>query len=131
MILAFDEFSKYHKNKYNIIFHVICGTIFMTSLFLMTNELLLFVYILLLFLTIGELKITLGIFAILLTMINLLRNYNFGMSSFVIFYFLPELSHYLTSEPTVMTLKDATPLSILVNIFYLLPFSIMCLFKPS
>jgi len=46
---------------------------------------------------------------------------------FLIFYFLPDLSHYLTGEKTVMTLENITIESLFVNIFYLLPFSFVCL----
>lgn len=131
----FDEFDKYHKNKYNLIFHVICGFCFMSSLFLLTNDLSLIMYTLLLFLTISELKISVAIFIVLFTMVKLLKNYNFStkakLLSFLTFYFLPDLSHYLTNEPTMLNISDVTPLSAFTNIFYLLPFSITCLFKSS
>ena len=131
----FDEFDKYHKNKYNLIFHVICGFCFMSSLFLLTNDLSLIMYTLLLFLTISELKISVAIFIVLFTMVKLLKNYNFStkakLLSFLTFYFLPDLSHYLTNEPTMLNISDVTALSAFTNIFYLLPFSITCLFKSS
>lgn len=131
----FDKFDKYHKNKYNLFFHVICGFCFMTSLFLLTNDLMLIIYALLLFLTIGDLKVPSFIFIVLFTMINLLRNYDFStktkLLSFLTFYFLPDLSHYLTNEPTMLNISDITPLSVFTNILYLLPFSITCLFKSS
>ena len=31
----FNDFEKYHKNKYNLYFHIFCGFIFMTFLFLL------------------------------------------------------------------------------------------------
>ena len=34
----FVEFEKYHKNVYNIYFHVACGFVFMTFLFLLSND---------------------------------------------------------------------------------------------
>ncbi len=33
----FIDFKKYHKNKYNIYFHIVCGFIFMCSLFLLSK----------------------------------------------------------------------------------------------
>ena len=107
----------------------------MSSLFLLTNDLSLIMYTLLLFLTISELKISVAIFIVLFTMVKLLKNYNFStkakLLSFLTFYFLPDLSHYLTNEPTMLNISDVTPLSAFTNIFYLLPFSITCLFKSS
>ena len=64
----FIEFKKYHKNIYNIYFHVLCGFVFMTFLFLLLNNysnVLLILYSLLILFTIKNLLITFIIFSIL------------------------------------------------------------------
>lgn len=80
----------------------------------------------------NSLFISLIMFIILLTLTNMLSKYNISKLTlfilFLFFYFLPELSHKLTNEKTVLNINNITPFSIFVNIFYLLPFSIKCLF---
>lgn len=144
----FIEFEKYHKNIYNIYFHIVCGFIFMTLLFSLcknySNVLLIIYSLLLLFIIhnlfsihtlfttfIITLIITFTIFMILFIMIYFIKKYKFKTSTlfllFLVFYFLPDLSHYLTNEPSMLNINNITPLSLFTNIFYLLPFSIMCL----
>jgi uncharacterized membrane protein YGL010W len=130
----FIDFKKYHKNKYNIYFHIVCGYIFMCSLFLLSktySNLLLILYSLLVLFTIQNLFVTIVMFFVLLLIMGGLNKYKlssiqlFGL--FLLFYFLPDLSHYLTNEPSMLNINNITPLSVFTNIFYLLPFSIMCL----
>ena len=45
----------------------------------------------------------------------------------IIFYLLPEVSHYITDEPTVLKIENLNPISLFINIFYLLPFGILSL----
>ena len=130
----FIEFEKYHKNIYNIYFHVLCGFVFMTFLFLLSNNysnVLLILYSLLLLFTINNLLITFIIFSILFVMIYVIKKYKIKtyliFLSFLVFYFLPDLSHYLTNEPSLLNINNITLVSLFTNIFYLLPFSIMCL----
>jgi hypothetical protein len=130
----FIEFEKHHKNIYNIYFHIVCGFIFMTFLFLLCNNysnVLLIIYALLLLFTIHNLLITFIIFIILFFMVYIVKKYKFKTEIvfllFLVFYFLPDLSHYLTNEPSMLNINNITPLSLFTNIFYLLPFSIMCL----
>ena len=129
----FIDFEKYHKNIYNIYFHIVCGFIFMTFLFLLCNNysnVLLIIYSLLILFTIHNIVITFIIFIILFILVYLVKKYKFKISTifllFLGFYFLPDLSHYLTNEPSMLNINNITPLSLFTNIFYLLPFSIMC-----
>ena len=130
----FIDFKKYHKNKYNIYFHIVCGFIFMCSLFLLSktySNIILILYSLLILFTIQNLLVTIVMFFVLLLIMCGLNKYKlssiqlFGL--FLLFYFLPDLSHYLTNEPSMLNINNITPLSVFTNIFYLLPFSIMCL----
>uniref|UniRef100_A0A6C0EFT5 Uncharacterized protein n=1 Tax=viral metagenome TaxID=1070528 RepID=A0A6C0EFT5_9ZZZZ len=136
----FIDFEKYHKNVYNIYFHIVCGFVFMTFLFLLSNSysysysyVLLILYSLLILFTIHNLFITFIIFIILFFMVYFIKKYKFKKVNifllFLVFYFLPDLSHYLTNEPSMLNINNITPLSLFTNIFYLLPFSIMSLFN--
>lgn len=84
-----------------------------------------------LFFTIHNLLITLTIFSILFIMVHIIKKYKISKTNifilFLVFYFLPELSHYLTKEKTILNINNITFLKIFTNIFYLLPFSIMSL----
>ncbi len=134
----FIEFEKYHKNIYNIYFHIICGFIFMTFLFLLSNNysnILLVIYSLLLQFTIYNLYVTFIIFIIIYFMIYFMKKYKLKKANifllFLVFYFLPDLSHYLTNESSMLNINNITPLSLFTNIFYLLPFSIISLFNSK
>ena len=128
----FIEFKKYHKNIYNIYFHIVCSFIFMTFLLCNKNSnVLLIIYSLLLLFTINKLLITFIIFIILFFMVYLVKKYNFKPENifllFLVFYSLPDLSHYLTNEPSMLNINNITPLSLFTNVFYFLPFTLMCL----
>jgi len=130
----FNEFEQYHNNIYNIYFHIVCGFIFMTFLFLLSNKysnLFLILYSLIILFTIHNLFISIIIFIVLFIMNYFIKKNNFSKTNifmlFLVFYFLPDLSHYLTNEPSMLNINNITPLSLFTNIFYLLPFSIMCL----
>ena len=132
----FIEFEKYHKNVYNIYFHIACGFIFMTFLFLLLKNYsyyLLSLYSLLLLFTIHNLSVAFGIFVILFGMIYVIQKYNLSFFSkliiFVIFYFLSSLSHFITGETTILNMKNLTIYSILINTLYFIPFSIYCLHR--
>lgn len=126
-----DEFKQFHKNKYNVIFHILCGFLFMSFLFLIFGEyknVALFSYLTLLLLTLGVnyLKLILIIGMILFIMINYILDINLNnLVLFLFFYFLPDLSHYFTKEKTVMNINNITLFSAFVNVFYLLPFSLL------
>lgn len=130
----FVEFEKYHRNTYNIFFHILCGFIFMTFLFLLSknySKFLLILYSLLILLTIDNLFITITIFSVIFIMLCMIKKYKFTTTTifltFLIFYFLPDLSHYLTKEPSMLNMNNITLTSLFTNIFYLLPFSMMSL----
>jgi len=132
----FDDFEKHHKNIYNIYFHILCGFIFMTFLFLLSknySNLLLGLYSLLLLFTIDNIIITFIIFVILFIMIYVFKKYDISFYNkfiiFFIFYFLSSLSHYLTGEPTILNVNNITIYSIAINTLYFIPFTIFCLQK--
>jgi hypothetical protein len=133
-----NEFKKYHKNKFNVTFHIICGIFFMSFLLLKFGRyknIALLGYFILLLLTINSKKnpdagiINIIIAAFLFITISKLKEFKYSQFYltflFLIFYFLPDVSHYLTNEKTVMNINNITLFSAFVNIFYLLPFSIL------
>ena len=131
LIQELEEFKKYHKNKFNIYFHIICGLIYMTLLIGLNKKfsnilLLIYSLLLLIFLDINKvLIIILFMYISLLQVKNL--SFNNKITLIIIFYLLPEVSHYITDEPTVLKIENLNPISLFINIFYLLPFGILSL----
>jgi len=130
----FIEFEKYHNNIYNIYFHIVCGFLFMTFLFLLSknySNVLLIIYSLFILFTIHNLFITVIISITLFVLLSFIKTYKWNRMSiflsFLAFYFLPDVSHYLTNEQSMLNINNITMLSLFTNSFYLLPFSIMCL----
>ena len=130
----FDDFKKYHKNVCNVIFHIVCGFVYMSfffSLFGDYKNIALCVYFLLLLTTVNLMSAVLISIPIYYMINNVISFSSNNIYIFLLFYFLPELSHYLTNEKTVLNVENITALSLFANIFYLLPFSIQCLFNAS
>jgi hypothetical protein len=127
------EFKKYHKNVYNIYFHILCGFVFMACLVLLTNNInvAILLYLLLIVFTTHNILVSLYISFGLLAIVNLLKKFKLTLlqtfSLFLVFYFLPDISHYLTNEPSMLNINNITPISLFTNVFYLLPFSILSL----
>jgi len=128
----YNDFKLHHKNIYNILFHIICGICYLTILFLSLGEYKnegLSIYIVLLMITLNDLKIVFPIIVTLTYLVNYTHYFEslepkslFGF--FVLFYFLPDISHYFTNNQIIM---HTDPYKIFINTFYLLPFSIKCL----
>jgi len=126
------EFEQCHKNAYNVYFHIFCGFMFMTFLFLAAKPysiLGLIIYTLLLIFTLQSLWTPLIISTVIGILLYITKSIKVSITSmlllFVLFYFLPDVSHYLSNEPSMLTLDNITHASLFINIFYLLPFSIM------
>lgn len=134
ILKEYNNFKKHHTNIYNILSHFICGILYMLFLLLLFNEnaiLVLVLYSILIVLTLKSLSIGILIFIILSILIiffsNKLETSNIKIILFIIFYLLPDLSHYMTNETTILNFNNITPQSIFINIFYLLPFTIKIL----
>ena len=130
----YQLFTLYHKNKFNILFHLVCGFIYMSVLFKLLNKnqnLGILMYMFLLLLTMNNIFSTL----IICGGIYLFLNYYFTQKMsilkllimFLLFYNLPFLSHYATNESNqdVVNRFYESPLNFpfIINIIYLLPFS--------
>jgi hypothetical protein len=135
----YNEFKLCHKNIYNISFHIFCGFIYMSYFFLLFGKyknIVLGLYLFLLIISINYLYVDVIIGVTLVIMLNL-PIYKNTLSNkyifllFLLFYFLPDLSHFITGEKTVMNINNINLYTVFVNIFYLLPFSIMCFLSYS
>ena len=130
----FRDFKKHHKNIYNILFHIACGFAYMSlffSLFREYKNIALLVYFILLLMTINLMSALLIFIPIYYIINNVISFSTNNIYILLIFYFLPELSHYITKEKTVLNVNNITIFSVFSNIFYLLPFSIECLFNTT
>jgi hypothetical protein len=126
-------FKKSHKNRYNLYFHIFCSfifTAFLFSLFKKYSYPLLILYALFIGFTIPTILILLLFILIILGfMIYFIKKrkltlLNIGFIT-IIFYFLPELTHLIFNESSMLTIHTINPISFIVNIFYILPFSLM------
>lgn len=127
-----EEFQRYHKNIYNILFHLFCGMVYTSLFFSLFPG---YVYVL-------YFSITLYLFPnvsvfLALSLVALARMYPHKMSvkmtglAILVFYFLPDVSHYLTGEETVLNIYTVTALDLVDNFFLLLPHTMLALTKSS
>ena len=127
-----EEFQKYHKNIYNILFHLFCGLVYMSLFFSLFPG---YVYVIYFVMTM-YLFPNVSVFAAL-SLVALARMYPHKISlkitglAILIFYFLPDLSHYLTGEDTVLKINTVTALDLVDNFFLLLPHTMLALTKSS
>jgi hypothetical protein len=137
ILREYNDFKKYHKHKFNIIFHAFCGIMYMTFFFLLFNTYsipLLILYSIIILFTFKNTFIIISQFLILLILIKIFTKYlildkYIIIILMVLFYLLPELSHYILNEKTVLNISNITLSNIVINIYYLLPFSMRLLFN--
>ena len=127
-----EEFQKYHKNIYNILFHLFCGIVYMSLLFSLFPGYVYVIYFVITLYLFPNLSVFLA-----LSLLALARTYPHKMSvkmtvlAIFIFYFLPDVSHYLTGEDTVLKMNTVTALDLVDNFFLLLPHTMLALTKSS
>ena len=130
-----DEFLLYHKNYTNRIIHVLTGIIYMSCLnVLLYKGRFLVIYLIILLLTfpsiISSLLSVISIYAVSEIILKFKKEPLFIyilILLFIIFCFIvPEISHYLNNENTIIKYESSFT-KIVTNIFYFLPFSITSL----
>jgi hypothetical protein len=137
-----QEFKKYHKNKFNTSFHVICSIIYM-SLFLslFKGNIGLYIYGLLLILLFPKYIMYILFLCLILSICihysryicyNRYSSYSrfnqvISLGLILFFYLLPELSHQLTNEHTVLNIHALTFIDIIENFFLLPLYAFICL----
>ena len=133
----YESFSKTHRDRLNILFHVFCGTIYTASLVLLVpfNYSFVFLIYVALIAILLDLKTALLSGAALAIGINIILSLKPSvpmlLTILAIFYVLPEASHLLTGEKTVLKIDDISIIDIAVNIISLLPFSVKTLLNAS
>ena len=127
-----EEFQKYHKNIYNILFHLFCGLVYMSLFFSLFPGYVYVIYFVITLYLFPNLSVFLA-----LSLLALARTYPHKMSvkmtglAILVFYFLPDVSHYLTGEETVLNIYTVTALDLVDNFFLLLPHAMLALTKSS
>jgi hypothetical protein len=127
-----NEFIKHHKHPINIIFHIICGVIYISLFFSLFPDLIYYAYCACVIILFSNIAVGLG-----LTIVFLLRARIVGISpgiaigGVLLAYCLPELSHYFTGEGTVLNINTVSAADIVDNFFFLLPHSILALSKAE
>ena len=125
------DFKIHHKNPFNIKFHILCGFTYMTFLLLLFKSFRYEVLILYSFLISRTINIPHVTYLLLFISMEIFYKKNISLNNsfllIMIFYLLPELSHYITNEKSLLNINTLTPFSVIINILYLLPFSINCL----
>ncbi len=129
----YDLFKKYHKNIYNIMFHILCGFIFMAfffTAFAKYSYLALSLYFAGILATTGMGYVSGVIYVVLAILVYIIGHFRISTEKLllgsIVFYMLPDASHYLTGEPSLLNWNNLTVTNVITNVFYLLPFSIMC-----
>jgi hypothetical protein len=128
-----QEFKSHHRNKFNILFHVFCGFIY-TALFfhLLGGWYSILLYTIVVILMYPKLTgLFIVMFAILILLDGVFENTKLQTREkiimLVVFYMLPEISHWITHEKTVLTIGSIDLFSLVKNFFLLLPYSLMSL----
>lgn len=129
------EFLLYHTNYTNRIIHLLTGIIYMSCLnVLIYRGRFLIVYLIILLLTfpsiISSFLSVISIYAVSEIILKFKKEPLFIyilILLFIIFCFIvPEISHYLNNENTIIKYESSFT-KIVTNIFYFLPFSITSL----
>ena len=129
-----ETFRRSHQHAFNLLFHILCGVVYMTCVMMLFGKYKFYVllgYALMLMVS----GVGIGVSATAALFIWLAIHLNIRLDTYpliaIIFitYFLPELSHILTGEQTVLTNQNISIPTIILNFFGLLPFSIYSLFS--
>lgn len=127
-----EEFQKYHKNIYNILFHLFCGVVYMSLFFSLFPA---YVYVVYFIITMYLFPNASVFLALSLVALGSIYPHKMSMKmtglAILAFYFLPDLSHYLTGEETVLNIYTVTALDLVDNFFLLLPHTMLALTKSS
>jgi hypothetical protein len=124
------DFQKHHKNVANLLFHIACGIVYISLFFTLFPIELFLIYSITVLLLFPNIAVALA-----LPVVFYMRNYslayklplNYVIPAIFIGYCLPELSHYITGEKTVLKIHTVSVVDIIDNFFLLLPNSLLAL----
>jgi len=127
---AIRSFKEHHKNQFNLTFHVICGMAYMGMVIHLVGPMFILPYCLYLcYLFPRYVPIHAAIGIMLYAIHNFMSLFSWPVKlkvMFIVFFYMaPELSHWLTSENTVLRVNDLSITSISENFFLLPPLSIL------
>ena len=124
------DFQDNHRDLGNILFHIACGMVYI-SLFFTCFPVQVFLIYSLILLFLFPNPIILFTLPVLFFLRNHILAYKpsvlYVLAGVLIFYFAPELSHYITGEETVLNINTVSALDIIDNFFLLLPYSLSAL----
>jgi hypothetical protein len=125
-----QEFQAHHKNTFNILFHIGCGLVYMSLFLSLLPSEFFWVYGGIVILFFPNVQVFLGLVALFFGA-SWLRNQRLGLGKtfglILFFYVLPEVSHWLTQEETVLQANTISLLDIVDNFFFLYPHSLLSL----
>jgi hypothetical protein len=122
----FEEFRGSHNSKVNLAIHILSGILYKSSLNCLVGEKTVFLYLVFLLISIPDSKMA----SILSCMSIYMGSQYISENRYLVIYFLfgcfvlPEISHFLTKEKTVLNVNNATIQKVATNIAFFLPFSI-------
>lgn len=126
------DFQDHHKNRLNILFHILCGLLYLSFLFSLLPSWTLWIYSGIVLYYFPHLSALFGLIVLFISIpiVNQLRLSTFTrLVLLVVIYFLPEVSHFLTRESTVLQLDSLTLYDCIDNFFFLYPQSLLSLTK--
>jgi len=128
------DFQAHHKHPVNILFHIVCGILYISLFFTLFPQPVYYIYALVVCILFPSIPVTIVI-ALMIPLLRYLGSYKlspiYTLCGINIAYFLPELSHYMTREDTVLKINTVTTVDIIDNFFFLLPHSILASTKAS
>ena len=125
----FQEFQDSHKNKFNLAIHILSGILYKSSLNCLIGNKAVLLYMIFLFFSYDKKAasffscISIQMASRIILYYEIRKRYlivNFLLGCFI----LPEISHLLTKEKTVLNMNNATFSKVATNITFFLPFSI-------
>lgn len=122
----FEEFRGSHNSKVNLAIHILSGILYKSSLNCLIGEKTVFLYLAFLLISIPDSKIASIISCASIYMGSQYMTHNRYLLIYFLFgcFVLPEISHFLTKERTVLNVNNATIQKVATNIAFFLPFSI-------
>jgi hypothetical protein len=124
------DFQTHHKKTFNILFHIGCGLVYMSLFLSLFPTEGLWIYGAIVFVLFPHLYVFLGLVALSFGT-QWVRSLRLGFEKtlllLVLFYFLPEVSHWITKEETVLKMESISIFDIIDNFFFLYPHSLVSL----
>lgn len=129
-----EEFQMHHRNTFNIVFHIGCGLVYMSLLLSLLPSWFFWVYF---FIVLGlfpslSVGLALGVLWVGTHYVRSLRlPWTWTIVGIGIVFMLPEVSHWIAQEPTVLKIENLTLVDLIDNFFFLYPQSVLAQTRQS